>query len=127
MSEQDMRYTEQHEWIRREGETATVGITDHAQDALGDITFVELPEVGKELGQGDEGAAIESAKAAASIYAPAGGTVTEVNGAVEEDPSLVNSDPTGQGWIFKLALTNPAELDELMDDAAYKTFLAEQE
>jgi len=127
MSEQDMRYTEQHEWIRRDGQAGTVGITDHAQDALGDITFVELPEVGKELSQGDEAAAIESAKAAASIYAPAGGKVAEVNAALEEDPSLVNSDPTGRGWIFKLALSNPAELDGLMDDAAYKKFLAEQE
>ncbi len=122
----DLKYTSQHEWVRLEGETATVGITEHAQNALGDITFVELPELGKQIEQGGEACAIESCKAAASIYAPVDGQVTAANDAVEEDPSLVNSDPYGDGWIYKLALSDPSQLDELMDANAYQLFLEKE-
>ncbi len=123
----DLKYTEQHEWVRVEGGVATVGITDHAQEALGDVTFVELPPEGAEFAAGDEACAIESAKAAASIYAPVGGKVAAVNPAVEDDPALVNSDPYGAGWVYKLELADASQLDALMDPAAYETFLSQQE
>ena len=127
MIEKDLLYTSEHEWIRRDKGPVTVGISDHAQEALGDITFVELPEIGRELAKGDEAAAIESAKAAASIYAPAGGKIVEVNRAVEDDPALVNAEPYGKGWIFKLDLKDPGELDSLMTAEQYEKHLAEQD
>ena len=118
----DRKYSEDHEWVEVDGETGTIGISDYAQEQLGDVVFVELPDVGKILDRGDEAAVVESVKAAAEVYAPAGGEVIEVNDALNGDPSLVNTDAFGDGWFAKLRLTDPAELDELMDEAAYKTF-----
>lgn len=123
---QDCRYTQQHEWIRVEGTTATVGITDYAQKALGDLTYVDLPKVGKVLNKGDEAVAIESCKAAASVYAPVSGKVSQANTALGNDPSLINSDPHGNGWIFKLTLDNPADVQALMDAKAYEAFLQKE-
>ncbi|MBS3733833.1 MAG: glycine cleavage system protein GcvH [Phycisphaerae bacterium] len=123
MSPKDLRYTEQHEWVRVEGNAATVGITDHAQQALGDITFVELPDTGQQVEAGGEVCAIESAKAASSIYAPAAGKVAEANSALEDDPSTVNTDPYGDGWVYKLELSDPSQLETLMDAEAYDAFL----
>jgi len=114
------RYTEDHEYIRLDGATATVGITAFAQDQLGDIVFVELPSVGQKLKKGDEAAVVESVKAASEIYAPASGTVAAVNTALMDEPGLINTAPAGDGWIYKLTLDDPAELDALMDDAAYE-------
>jgi glycine cleavage system H protein len=114
------RYTKDHEYIRLDGATATVGITSFAQEQLGDIVFVELPAVGRVLKQGEEAAVVESVKAASEIYAPASGTVTEVNAALSGDPALVNADAEGGGWMFKLALSAPSEVDALMDEAAYR-------
>ena len=127
MIPEDLRYTDQHEWIRVEGGAGVVGITDHAQDALGDVTFVELPVAGAELTKGEEACAIESAKAAVSIYAPAGGKVVAANEALEDDPGLVNTSPFGEGWIYKLELADPSEIASLMDAAAYGAFLAAEE
>lgn len=110
------RYTKDHEYLTDDG---TVGITAYAQDQLGDIVFVELPKVGQVLKAGDEAAVVESVKAASEIYAPVSGTVTAVNDALSGDPGLINSDPAGQGWIFKLAVDNPGDRDGLLDDAAY--------
>lgn len=118
----DRKYTEEHEWVEVEGDTGMIGISDYAQEQLGDVVFVELPDVGKLLDRGDEAAVVESVKAAAEVYAPVGGEVIEVNDALNGDPSLVNTDAFGDGWFAKLRLTDPAELDELMDEAAYKTF-----
>ena len=118
----DRKYTEEHEWVEVDGETGMIGISDYAQEQLGDVVFVELPDVGKLLDRGDEAAVVESVKAAAEVYAPVGGEVIEVNDALNGDPSLVNSDAFGDGWFAKLRLTDRAELDELMDEAAYKTF-----
>ncbi|MEP4379940.1 MAG: glycine cleavage system protein GcvH [Alphaproteobacteria bacterium] len=118
----DRKYSEDHEWVEVEGETGMIGISDYAQEQLGDVVFVELPDVGKMLDRGDEAAVVESVKAAAEVYAPVGGEVIEVNDALNGDPSLVNTDAFGDGWFAKLRLTDPAELDELMDEAAYKTF-----
>jgi len=112
-------FTKEHEWISVDGDTATVGISDHAQEQLGDIVFAEVPEAGRRLAKGQEAAVVESVKAASDIYAPVSGEVIEGNQAVADDPSLVNSDPEGQGWFFKLKLDNPGELDGLMDQAAY--------
>jgi len=112
-------FTKEHEWISVDGDTATVGISDHAQEQLGDIVFAEVPEAGRRLAKGQEAAVVESVKAASDIYAPVSGEVIEGNQAVAGDPSLVNSDPEGQGWFFKLKLDNPGELDGLMDQAAY--------
>lgn len=123
----DLLYTDQHEWVRAVDGTATVGITDHAQDALGDITFVELPDQGAALAKGAEAAAIESAKAAVSIYAPAAGTISETNAALADDPSPVNSDPYGAGWIYKMSLADPAELDALLSAEQYEALLADQQ
>ncbi len=117
------RYTREHEWICLEGETATVGISDYAQEQLGDIVFVELPDVGKQLAKGTEAAVVESVKAASEIYAPVAGSVSEVNTAVGDDPGLVNTDPEGAGWFLRLKVSNPAELDELMDADAYQAYL----
>ena len=113
------RFTQDHEYIRVDGKTGIVGITNYAQDQLGDIVFVELPSVGQKLKQGDEAAVVESVKAASEIYSPASGTVIEVNVALTGEPGLINSSPDSDGWIYKLALDNPGELDSLMDAAAY--------
>jgi len=118
------KYTQDHEYIRIDGATGTVGITAYAQDQLGDIVFVELPSVGAKLKQGDEAAVVESVKAASEIYSPASGTVIEVNVALTGEPGLINSSPDADGWIYKLRLDNAAELDALMDDAAYKKHTA---
>jgi glycine cleavage system H protein len=113
------KFTQDHEYIAVDGETGTVGITVYAQEQLGDIVFVELPSVGKALKKGDEAAVVESVKAASEIYAPVSGTVTEVNNELSGDPGLINRDPTGAGWMFKLSVGDASELDGLMDEAAY--------
>ena len=117
-------FTKEHEWIRVEGDTATVGISNHAQEQLGDIVFAEVPEAGKQLSKGQEAAVVESVKAASDVYAPVSGEVIEGNSAVADDPALVNSDPDGAGWFFKLKLKNPADADGLLDEAAYKELTA---
>ena len=117
-------FTKEHEWIRVEGDQATVGISNHAQEALGDIVFAEVREAGKQLSKGGEAAVVESVKAASDVYAPVSGEVVEGNQAVADDPALVNSDPEGAGWFFRLKLSNPGELDGLMDEAAYRDFVA---
>ena len=120
-----IKYTEEHEWIQiGDANAATVGITVHAQDALGDVVFVELPEVGKAYTQGEVAGVVESVKAAADVYMPVTGTVTEVNEALRDDPALANSDPLGAGWFFKVTLAEPAQLDALMDKTAYDSFAA---
>jgi len=120
-----MRITEDHEWIRMESDgTALVGITHFAQEQLGDIVFVELPEVGKKLARGEDAAVIESVKAAAECKAPVAGTVTEVNAALAEQPGTVNQDPTGAGWFFRIKPDDPKEIDSLMDEATYQGKLA---
>tara|TARA_B100001939_G_scaffold223108_1_gene192006 strand:+ start:1690 stop:2064 length:375 start_codon:yes stop_codon:yes gene_type:complete len=116
-------YTDEHEWIRVDGEIGTVGITDYAQEALGDIVFVELPEVGAIHKKGDEAAVVESVKAASEIYAPVDGEVTEVNDALEGEPALVNSSAEADGWFYKVKITNTADLEGLMDADAYKKFV----
>ena len=116
-------FTREHEWVRVEGNTATVGISDHAQQALGDIVFAEVPEAGKDLAKGQEAAVVESVKAASDVYAPVAGKVVEGNAAVADDPALVNRDPEGEGWFFKLKLSDPGELDGLMDEAAYREWV----
>ncbi len=117
-----LKYTEDHEWIHVEGDTAVVGITHHAQDALGDVVFVDLPEVGKSFAQKDVAGVVESVKAAADVYMPVSGEITEVNEDLRNDPSLANSDPLGKGWFFKVKLAKPAEVDALLDETAYKQF-----
>ncbi len=117
-------YTRDHEWIDVDGDAATVGITDYAQGQLGDVVFVELPEPGRTVEAGKEAAVVESVKAASEVYAPVSGTVTEANQAVADDSSLVNSDPEGQGWFFRLTLSDPGQLSALMDETAYKSFVA---
>lgn len=116
-------FTREHEWVRVEGDTATVGISDHAQGALGDIVFAEVPDAGRMLAKGQEAAVVESVKAASDVYAPVGGEVVEGNSAVADDPSLINSDPEGEGWFFKLRLDDPAEVEGLMDEAAYREWV----
>ena len=116
-------FTKEHEWIRIEGDTATVGISNHAQEALGDIVFAEVPEAGRRVTKGQEAAVVESVKAASDVYAPVSGEVIEGNQAVADDPALVNSDPEGQGWFFKLKLGNPSELEGLMDEDAYREWV----
>jgi glycine cleavage system H protein len=117
------RYTRDHEWIRLEGDTGIVGISDYAQEQLGDIVFVELPAIGKKLVKGAEAAVVESVKAASEIYAPVAGEVTAVNGALADQPGSVNADPEGEGWFMKLKVANPAEIEALMDIDAYQAFL----
>ena len=119
-----IKYTEDHEWLTIANNIATVGITHHAQDALGDVVFVDLPEVGKTFKPKDVAGVVESVKAAADVYMPVSGEITEVNEALRADPSLANSDPLGAGWFFKVKLSNPAELDALMDETSYTTFSA---
>jgi glycine cleavage system H protein len=115
-------YTRDHEWIDVEGDNATVGITDYAQNALGDVVFVEVPAAGKALSKGDEAAVVESVKAASEVYAPVSGTVTEGNAAIEATPDLVNTDPEGEGWFFKLTLGDNHELGELMSAEQYQAY-----
>jgi glycine cleavage system H protein len=118
-----VKYTPDHEWIKLEGATAaTVGITVHAQDALGDVVYVDLPEVGRSYSKGDVAGVVESVKAAADVFMPITGEVTEVNEALRTDPSLANSDPLGQGWFFKVQVANTTELEGLMDETAYSEF-----
>ena len=119
-------YTQEHEWVRVEGDTATVGVTDFAQGQLGDVVFVEIPEAGKKVAKGGEAAVVESVKAASDVYAPLSGEVTEGNQALVDDPALVNSDPEGEGWFFKLRLSDRSELEGLMDADAYKSFCDSQ-
>jgi glycine cleavage system H protein len=116
-------FTREHEWIKVDGDTATVGITDHAQEALGDIVFTEVPEAGKQLAKGQEAAVVESVKAASDVYSPVTGEVIEGNQAVIDDSALVNSDPEGEGWFFKLRLADPSELEGLMDEGAYRDWV----
>ncbi len=116
-------FTDEHEWVDVEGETATVGITDYAQEQLGDIVFVETPETGAELAQGDDAAVVESVKAASDVYAAVSGTVVEVNDALEGEPALVNSSAEEDGWFFRVTLSDKSELDDLMDEKAYKAFV----
>jgi glycine cleavage system H protein len=116
-------FTDEHEWIEVDGTSATVGITDYAQSQLGDIVFAEVPAVGTKLTKGGDAAVVESVKAASDVYAPVTGIVTEGNDALGDDPALVNSDPEGEGWFFKLELDDVSQLDGLMDAAAYKAFV----
>ena len=117
-------FTQEHEWIATEGDVATVGITEYAAGQLGDVVFVEVPDAGRELAKGDEAATVESVKAASDVYAPASGTVIEGNDALDGNPELVNQDPEGDGWFYRLTLTDPGELDALMDESAYAAFVA---
>jgi glycine cleavage system H protein len=119
-------YTKEHEWVRVEGDTATVGITDFAQGQLGDVVFVEVPEAGRQVAQGGEAAVVESVKAASDVYAPVGGEVIEGNQALVDDPALVNSNPEGAGWFFKLRLADTHELEALMNAEQYKSFCDSQ-
>ncbi len=114
-----IKFTQDHEWIRVEGDTGVVGITDFAQEELGDLVYVELPEIGKHFSQGNEAAVIESVKAAADLKAPVSGTITEVNLSLTEEPGKVNADPMGAGWFYKIKITAASELDALLDEAAY--------
>lgn len=119
-----LKYTEDHEWLKIEGDTATVGITHHAQDALGDVVFVDLPEVGATFTQKDVAGVVESVKAAADVYMPVSGVITEVNEALRADPALANSDPLGAGWFFKVKLSDASQIAALMDETSYMTFSA---
>ena len=118
-----VRYTKEHEWVRLEDGIATVGITEHAQEALGDVVFVELPDPGREVEEGEAISVVESVKAASDVYAPLTGRITEINQAIIDDPALVNRDSAGEGWFFKLALADTAAFDALLDEDAYKAFL----
>ncbi len=120
------RFTKDHEWVRLDGDLAVIGITDYAQSQLGDIVYVELPEIGRQLEQGKEAAVVESVKAASDVYAPLSGEVVEVNEALAADPAKVNADPMGGGWFLKLRLADRKQLDGLMDEAAYRGFVEEQ-
>lgn len=120
-----VKFSKDHEWIRAEGSAGVVGISDFAQEQLGDLVFVELPDVGKKLAKGDEAAVIESVKAAGEVYAPVGGEVVEVNEALGDDPTKINTDALGDGWIFKMSIDDEGELNGLMDEAAYAKFVEE--
>ena len=122
----DTKFTTSHEWVRLDGDVVTVGITDHAQTALGDVVFVDLPEVGREVAANEACAVVESVKAASDVYAPLAGRVVEANSGLSENPSLVNSDPAGEGWFYKLEVADAAALDELMDEPAYQRFVESQ-
>ena len=119
----EIRFTDQHEWVRVEGDTATIGITDYAQEQLGDVVYVELPEVGKTMAAGDEAAVVESVKAASEVYAPVSGEVVEVNADLEGQPGGVHEDAMGRGWFVKLKLADKSEFAKLMDEDAYKAFV----
>jgi glycine cleavage system H protein len=116
-------FTREHEWIRIEGDTATIGISEHAQEALGDIVFAEVPETGRKLNKGQEAAVVESVKAASDVYSPAAGEVTEGNQAVADDPALINRDPEGEGWFFKLRLDNSSDVEGLMEESSYREWV----
>jgi glycine cleavage system H protein len=118
-----LHFTGEHEWIRVEGDVGTVGISSHAQEALGDIVFVEVPEGGRSLNKGDEAAVVESVKAASDVYSPVAGEVIEGNSALADDPALVNRDPEGDGWFFKVRIADTSELEGLMDEAAYREWV----
>ena len=118
-----IKYTNDHEWISVDGDTATVGVTDYALEQLGDLVFVEVPEAGRALSKGDEAAVVESVKAASEVYAPVSGEVTEGNPAIADDPAAVSGDPSGNGWFFKINMSDPSELDGLMDEDAYKAYV----
>jgi len=120
MSENGLRFTKTHEWVKVEGDVATLGLTDYAQHELGDIVFVELPEIGREIAAGDVLTSVESVKSVSEVYTPVSGEVVESNAALEEDPSVVNSDPLGAGWIARIRMKDPGELSELMDAQAYE-------
>ena len=120
----EVRYTKEHEWVRVDGGVAVIGITDYAQKQLGDIVYVELPAVGKQVKQGAEAAVVESVKAASEVYAPVSGEVVAVNDALAANPALVNSSPSGDGWFLKVKLANPAEIAALMDEPAYQKYIA---
>ena len=119
----DLKFSKDHEWVQFEDGIATIGISDYAQEQLGDVVYIELPDVGQKIALGEQGAVVESVKAASEVYVPASGEVVEVNSALEDEPGLVNGDPTGGGWFFKLKLDDEAELAALMDDSAYQEFV----
>ncbi len=121
----ELKYTDQHEWLSVDGDVALIGITNYAQEQLGDVVFVELPKAGAEFSQGDEAAVVESVKAAAEVYAPVNGVIVEVNPDLEDDPSLVNSGPESDGWFFKIKLSDVSELETLMTKAAYDEYVAD--
>lgn len=121
----DLLYSEEHEWVDVEGDVATIGISNFAQEQLGDVVFVELPEVGAEISAGDQVAVVESVKAASEVYSPIAGEVVEINDTIVDDPSGVNGDAEGEGWFFKMKLSDPAELEEMMDSKAYAAFVKE--
>jgi glycine cleavage system H protein len=116
-------FTKEHEWIRVDGDVATVGISDHAQEALGDIVFADVPEAGRTVAKGDDAAVVESVKAASDVYSPVGGEVIEGNSAIADDPALINRDPEGEGWFFKLKLSDPSELEGLMNETDYREWV----
>ena len=119
----DLKYSKEHEWVRVEGDVAVVGISDYAQAQLGDVVFVELPEIGRQMAKDSEAAVVESVKAASEVYAPVSGEVVEVNDTLSDEPEMVNSAPTGDGWFIKIRISDPSELDGLMDEAAYLAFV----
>ncbi len=121
----DIKYSKQHEYVKTDGDMAIIGISDYAQQQLGDIVFVEMPQIGKEINKGDEVAVIESVKAASELYAPISGTIVAINEELDLDPSLLNSDPENNGWIFKMEIKNKQELDDLMDKEKYALFIDE--
>lgn len=123
MTPNDRKYSKTHEWVQLEGENARIGITEHAQDSLGDITFVELPQIGKSVGRGTEAGVIESVKAASDIFSPVSGEVVETNDTLESAPEEINKDPFGSGWLFTVKLSDKSELDDLMDSEEYEKFL----
>lgn len=118
-----LKYTKDHEWLKIEGDVATVGITEHATEQLGDLVFVELPASGASFAEGDTAATVESVKAASDVFAPLSGEITESNQDIVDDPSIVNQDPTGKGWFFKIRMSEPAQAEALMDEAAYKAMI----
>lgn len=120
----ELRYSEEHEWVRVEGDVAVIGISDYAQEQLGDVVFVELPEQGRSVARGEEAAVVESVKAASEVYAPVSGEVVEVNEPLADDPGLVNREPTAGGWFIKVRMTDPGEVESLLDEAAYDSFVS---
>lgn len=126
MIDSGLRYTEKHEWVRVDGDVATIGITHHAQDALGEVVFVDLPEVGDTVEQFEQACEVESVKAVSEVYSPVSGEVTEVNEGLDGNEGVVNSEPYGGGWFFKVQLSDPSEVDQLLDAAGYEAYLAKQ-
>lgn len=122
-----IKFTKEHEWLRIDGDTGTVGITEHAQEQLGDLVFIELPEIGKKVAQGDEAAVVESVKAATEVYSPVAGEVVEVNEALTDDPAKVNADAMGDGWFFKIRIADAGEVDSLLDETAYQKLVDESD